>query len=51
MVYKCFDKRASGGRIANNKEIIQLADERHKPIIRKCKKGRCILHLEIIFGV
>ena len=43
MVYKFFDKKSSGnGRplspaslIANNKENIQLADELHKPIIKK----------------
>ena len=48
MVYKFFDKKSSGnGRplspvslIANNKENIQLADELHKPIIRKFKKRK-----------
>ena len=43
MVYKFFDKKSQGsGRplssalhLANNKENIQLADELHKPIIRK----------------
>ena len=46
MVYKFFDKKSQGsGRplssaslIANNKENIPLADELHKPIIRKFKK-------------
>ena len=48
MVYRFFDKKSSGsGRplssaslIANNKENIQLADELHKPIIRKFKKRK-----------
>ena len=35
MVYKFFDKKSQGSRIANDKENIQLADELHKPIIRK----------------
>ena len=43
MVYKFFHKKSQGsGRpsssasgIANNKENIKLADELHKPIIRK----------------
>ena len=40
MVYKFFDKKFSGGMIANNNENIQLADELHKPIIRKFKKRK-----------
>ena len=40
MVYKSFDKKSSGGMIANNKENIQLADELHKSIIRKFKKRK-----------
>ena len=35
MVYKFVDKKTKGGRLTNNKENIQLADELHKPIIRK----------------
>ena len=35
MVYKSFDKESKGSGIVNNKENIQLADELHKPIIRK----------------
>ena len=35
MVYKLFDKKSQGSGAANNKENIQLADELHKPIIRK----------------
>ena len=58
MVYKFFDKKSSGSGVAVNnliKHNIQLADELHKPIIRKFEKEKekekCILHLEIIFGV
>ena len=40
MVYKFFDKKSEGSRIVNNKENIQLADELHKPIIRKFKKRK-----------
>ena len=48
MVYKCFDKKSQGRgiplssalQVANNKENIQLADELHKPIIRKFKKRK-----------
>ena len=35
MVYKFSDKKSQRSGIANNKENIQLADKRHKPIIRK----------------
>ena len=36
MVYRFFDKKSQGSRLANNnKKNIQLADELHKPIIRK----------------
>ena len=31
---------SSASQIVNNKENIQLADERHKPIIRKIKKRK-----------
>ena len=40
MVYKFFDKKSQGKRLANNKENIQLADELHKPIIRKFNKRK-----------
>ena len=40
MVYKFFDKKSKGGRIINNKENVLLADERHKPIIRKYEKRK-----------
>ena len=55
MVYKFFDKKLRGSgrslQVVNNKEKIKLANELHKPIIRKFKKERCILHLEITFRV
>ena len=35
MVYMFFDKKLRGGMIANNKENMQLADELHKPMIKK----------------
>ena len=48
MVYKFFDKKSQGSgcplssasQLANNKENIQLADELHKPIVRKFKKRK-----------
>ena len=40
MVYKFFNKKSQGSGIANNKENIQLADELHKPSIRKLKKRK-----------
>ena len=33
-------KKSEGSGIINNKENIQLADELHKPIIRKFKKRK-----------
>ena len=36
MVYKCFDKKSKGSRFKNQK----LANELHKPIIRKSKKRK-----------
>ena len=44
MVYKCFDRKTSGSGIKNenilNKE---LAEELHKPTIRKFNKGICCI--------
>ena len=40
MVYKFFDKKPQESGLANNNENIQLADELHKPIIRKFKKRK-----------
>ena len=52
MVYKCFDKKTSGGTVKN--EIIsnkKLAEELHKPIIRKYQKRNYTHLLQTIFGV
>ena len=35
MVYKFFDKKSQGSGLASNKENVQLANELHKPIIKK----------------
>ena len=40
MVYKFFDKKSQGKGLANNKENVQLANELHKPIIKKFKKRK-----------
>ena len=48
MVYKFFDKKSKGSSI--NKLNYQLANEFHKPIIRKLKKKKFIHHLETISG-
>ena len=42
MVYKFFDKKSSGSGIANEPNY-QLANEIHKPIIRKFKKSLFII--------
>ena len=39
MVYKFFDKKSSGSGIVNEPNY-QLANELHKPIIKKFKKGK-----------
>ena len=38
MVYKFFDKKSQGKRLANNNENVQLANELHRPIIKKVYK-------------
>ena len=40
MVYKLFDKKSQGKGLANNEENTQLANELHKPIIRKFNKRK-----------
>ena len=56
MVYRFFDKesaslnKSSGSGIANEPNY-QLANELHKPIIRKFKKEKFIHFLETISGV
>ena len=52
MVYKFFDKKSKGACIKSKiKENQQLANELHKPIIRKLKKRneKCIPPLKTIF--
>ena len=55
MVYKFFDKktRGSGVTLANKSipQNEQLAEELHKPIIRKLKKEKYIQHSNTIFGL
>ena len=52
MVYKFFDKKSKGSGITNESNY-QLANELHKPNIKKIfkKKSVCIIHLKTIFGV
>ena len=40
MVYKFFDKKSKGKGRASNKENVQLANELHKPIIKKNNKRK-----------
>ena len=56
MVYKFFNKKSkgSGAKHVNTKvtpQNQQLAEELHKPIIRKFEKLKYTQHLKIIFGV
>ena len=52
MVYKFFDKTSAGsGTNVNVKPSERLAEEIHKPIIRKFKKEQFIQDLKIILGV
>ena len=52
MVYKFFDKKSKGSGINMSLKFNeQLAEELHKPIIRKFKKKKFILDLKIILGV
>ena len=50
IVYKFFDKKSKGSGITNEFSY-QSVNELHKPIIKKLKKEKCILHLKIIYGV
>ena len=40
MVYTYFDKKSQGSGLAKNKENVQLANELHKPIIKKIYKRK-----------
>ena len=50
MVYKILDKKSKGAGIKSMLNQ-QLANELHKPIIRKFKKIKCIPLLKTIFEV
>ena len=52
MVYTFFDKKAANkSAIKSKPQNEQLAEELHKPIIRKYKKLKYILHSKTIFGL
>ena len=51
MIYKFFDSKVSGSGAKLIPENKQLANELHKPIIRKFEKRRVYSTLKIIFGV
>ena len=53
IVSKCFDKKSTGSGIKNEikQNQQQLAEELHKPIIRKLKKKKYIHYLKTIFVV
>ena len=51
MVYKFFDSKMSGRGAKLISQNDQLANELHKPVIRKFEKEKYIQHLKIIFGV
>ena len=59
MVYNFFDKKttsltdksAAGSGIKSIPQNEQLAEERHKPIIKNFKKEKCIQHSKTIFAV
>ena len=58
MVYNFFDKKSASLADKSTKvngitmlQNEQLAEELHKPIIKKFKKEQFILHLKTIFGV
>ena len=60
MVYKFVNKKSTGRGAANHEikqnrrpsdsAALQLAEELHKPVIRKSKKEKSILDLKIIFA-
>ena len=50
MVYKFFHKKSAGAAIKSVSNQ-QLENELHKPIIRKFRKEKFILHLNTIFGM
>ena len=52
MIYKFFDKKSKGSGIVTNEPYYQLANELHKPVIRKFKKWKlCSSFRDNIWGV
>ena len=51
VVYKFFDKKTAGSDIKSIPQNEKLAEELHKPIVRKFKKGKYFQHSETLFGV
>ena len=52
MIFEFFDKKSNGFGVNNEiKQNEQLAEELHKPIIKKLEIEEFILHLKTIFGV
>ena len=50
MAYTFFDKKSKGSGITTNEFNYQLANELHKPVIKKFKKRKFIHLLKIIYG-
>ena len=52
MIFGFFNKKSNGVGVNNEiKQNEQLAEELHKPIIKKLEIEEFILHLKTIFGV
>ena len=55
MFYNFFDKKNKGSSVTPANKFIpqneQLAEELHKPIIRKLEKEKYIQHSKTIFGL
>ena len=52
MVHKFFDKKSQRSGLANNKENVQLANELHKPFIKKFDKRKVYsLFKDNVWGV
>ena len=49
MVYNVFDKKSVGSGMAKSSSSI-LADELHKPVIKKFNKRKYIRNLKMIYG-
>ena len=49
MVYKFFDKKSTGSGFVKDSPLI-LADELHKPVIKKFNKRKVYLQFKIIYG-